>query len=47
MNSNYNTNYTKEQIEAILNTIEKCDLIYEVKNEKIVPTSLEGRTIIH
>ena len=30
-----------------LNTIEKCDLIYEVKNEKIVPTSLEGRTIIH
>ena len=30
-----------------LNTIEKCDLIYEVKNEKIVPTTLAGRTIIH
>ena len=30
-----------------LNTIEKCDLIYEVKNEKIVPTTLEGRKIIH
>jgi ABC-type multidrug transport system fused ATPase/permease subunit len=30
-----------------LNTIEKCDLIYEVKNETIVPASLEGRRIIH
>lgn len=30
-----------------LNTIEKCDVIYEVKDEKIVPTTLEGRTIIH
>ena len=30
-----------------LNTIEKCDLIYEVKDEKIVPTTLEGRKIIH
>lgn len=30
-----------------LNTIEKCDLIYEVRNEKIVPTSLAGHEIIH
>ncbi len=30
-----------------LNTIEKCDLIYEVKDEKIAVTSLEGRTVIH
>lgn len=30
-----------------LNTIEKCDVIYEVKDEKITKTSLEGRTIIH
>ncbi|MCI2048607.1 MAG: ABC transporter ATP-binding protein/permease [Lachnospiraceae bacterium] len=30
-----------------LNTIEKCDIIYEVKDEKIVQTSLEGRRIIH
>ena len=30
-----------------LNTIEKCDVIYEVKDEKIAPTSLEGRTVIH
>ena len=30
-----------------LNTIEKCDIIYEVRNEKIVQTTLEGRHIIH
>ena len=30
-----------------LNTIEKCDVIYEVKDGKIAPTSLEGRTVIH
>ena len=30
-----------------LNTIEKCDVIYEVKDEKITKTSLEGRTVIH
>ena len=30
-----------------LNTIEKCDIIYEVDNEKIVETTLEGREIIH
>jgi ABC-type multidrug transport system fused ATPase/permease subunit len=30
-----------------LNTIEKCDVIYEVKDEKIAQTSLEGRTVIH
>ncbi len=30
-----------------LNTIENCDIIYEVKDEKITQTSLEGRTIIH
>ena len=30
-----------------LNTIEKCDIIYEVCNEKIVQTTLEGRHIIH
>jgi ABC-type multidrug transport system fused ATPase/permease subunit len=30
-----------------LNTIENCDIIYEVKDEKISKTTLEGRTIIH
>ena len=30
-----------------LNTIEKCDVIYEVKDEQITATSLEGRTVIH
>ncbi len=30
-----------------LNTIENCDVIYEVKDEKITPTSLEGRSVIH
>ncbi len=30
-----------------LNTIENCDIIYEVKDCKLTPTSLEGRTIIH
>ena len=30
-----------------LNTIEKCDVIYEVKDEKITATTLEGRTVIH
>ncbi|MBO6241645.1 MAG: ABC transporter ATP-binding protein [Butyrivibrio sp.] len=30
-----------------LNTIENCDIIYEVKDEKITETSLKGRTIIH
>ena len=30
-----------------LNTIENCDIIYEVKDEKITQTTLEGRTIIH
>ncbi|MCR5770126.1 MAG: ABC transporter ATP-binding protein/permease [Butyrivibrio sp.] len=30
-----------------LNTIEKCDIIYEVRNEKIVQTTLEGKHIIH
>ncbi len=30
-----------------LNTIENCDIIYEVKDEKINKTTLEGRTIIH
>ncbi|MCR4636552.1 MAG: ATP-binding cassette domain-containing protein [Butyrivibrio sp.] len=30
-----------------LNTIEKCDIIYEVQGGKIVQTSLEGRHIIH
>ncbi len=30
-----------------LNTIEKCDIIYEVRNEKIVETTLEGKHIIH
>ncbi len=30
-----------------LNTIEKCDIIYEVKDGKIEQTSLEGRTVIH
>ena len=30
-----------------LNTIEKCDMIYEVKDEKIVETSLDGKIVIH
>ncbi len=30
-----------------LNTIEKCDVIYEVKDEKIHQTTLDGRAIIH
>jgi ABC-type multidrug transport system fused ATPase/permease subunit len=30
-----------------LNTIENCDVIYEVKDEKIRRTSLEGRAVIH
>ncbi len=30
-----------------LNTIENCDVIYEVKDEKIRATTLEGRTVIH
>jgi ABC-type multidrug transport system fused ATPase/permease subunit len=30
-----------------LNTIENCDVIYEVKDEKITRTSLEGRAVIH
>lgn len=30
-----------------LNTIEKCDIIYEVKDEKIETTSLEGRRVYH
>ena len=30
-----------------LNTIENCDVIYEVRDEKITKTSLEGRTVIH
>ncbi len=30
-----------------LNTIEKCDIIYEVRNEKIMETTLEGKHIIH
>ena len=29
-----------------LNTIANCDMIYEVKDGKITPTSLEGRTVI-
>ncbi len=29
-----------------LNTIANCDVIYEVKDGKITPTSLEGRTVI-
>ena len=29
-----------------LNTIADCDMIYEVKDGKITPTSLEGRTVI-
>ncbi len=29
-----------------LNTIANCDIIYEVKNEQITVTSLEGRTVI-
>ena len=30
-----------------LNTIENCDIIYEVKDEKITKTTLEGRNVIH
>ncbi len=30
-----------------LNTIEKCDVIYEVKDGQITATSLDGRTVIH
>ncbi len=30
-----------------LNTIENCDVIYEVKDEKIKETTLEGRHVIH
>ena len=30
-----------------LNTIEKCDVIYEVKDEKIHQTTLDGRAVIH
>ncbi|RKM59799.1 ABC transporter ATP-binding protein [Butyrivibrio sp. CB08] len=30
-----------------LNTIENCDVIYEVKDETITPTTLEGRAVIH
>ena len=30
-----------------LNTIENCDVIYEVKDETIKATTLEGRTVIH
>ncbi|WP_051226455.1 ABC transporter ATP-binding protein [Butyrivibrio sp. MC2013] len=30
-----------------LNTIEKCDIIYEVSNEKIVETTLDGKHIVH
>lgn len=30
-----------------LNTIEKCDVIYEVKDEKITQTTLSGRNVIH
>ncbi len=30
-----------------LNTIEKCDIIYEVKDEKIETTSLDGRRVYH
>ena len=30
-----------------LNTIENCDIIYEVKDETITPTTLEGRAVIH
>ena len=30
-----------------LNTIENCDVIYEVRDEKIRATTLEGRTVIH
>lgn len=30
-----------------LNTIENCDIIYEVKDGKITETTLEGRNIIH
>ena len=30
-----------------LNTSENCDIIYEVKDEKITQTTLEGRNVIH
>lgn len=30
-----------------LNTIEKCDMIYEVTNEKIVETTLDGKIVYH
>lgn len=30
-----------------LNTIENCDVIYEVKDQTITQTSLEGRAVIH
>ena len=30
-----------------LNTIENCDLIYEVKGEKITRSSLNGETVYH
>ncbi|WP_044930695.1 ABC transporter ATP-binding protein [Butyrivibrio sp. AC2005] len=30
-----------------LNTIEKCDMIYEVKDEKIVETTLDGKIVYH
>ena len=30
-----------------LNTIENCDVIYEVKDQMITPTTLEGRAVIH
>lgn len=30
-----------------LNTIENCDIIYEVKDEKTTQTTLEGRNVIH
>ncbi|WP_051656768.1 ABC transporter ATP-binding protein [Butyrivibrio sp. AE3004] len=30
-----------------LNTIEKCDMIYEVRDEKIVETTLDGKIIYH
>ncbi len=30
-----------------LNTIEKCDLIYEVSDEKIVETTLDGKIVYH
>ncbi|WP_408072105.1 ABC transporter ATP-binding protein [Butyrivibrio sp. JL13D10] len=30
-----------------LNTIEKCDMIYEVRDEKIVETTLDGKIVYH